>query len=96
MASGIFLHDELGLSTLINDIKNEISLYKENISALEKLIVSMEGSSDWVDESIKTSYINNAKGYISSYKNYAMGLEKYIECLEKKSNNIVEHESKFS
>lgn len=96
MANGIFLHDELGLSTLISDVKNEISLYKGNVSALERLITSMEGSSDWVDESLKASYIDTAKGYITSYKNYAIGLEKYIECLSNKSNNIVEHESKFS
>lgn len=96
MANEIFLHDELEISTLINDVKDEISMYKENIIALERLITTMEGSSDWVDESIKTSYINTAKGFITSYKKFAMGLEKYIECLEKKSNNIVEHESRYS
>lgn len=96
MANDNFLHDETGISTIVNEVKEEISLYKENIKALENLVTSIEGSSAWVDESVKTSYINTAKSYISSYNSFATGLDNYVECLVKKSENLVEHESKFS
>ncbi len=96
MANDNFLHDETGISTIVNEVKEEISLYKENIKALETLVTSIEGSSAWVDESVKTSYINTAKSYISSYNSFATGLDNYVECLVKKSENLVEHESKFS
>lgn len=96
MANDNFLHDETGISTIISEVKEEISLYKENIKALEILVTSIEGSSAWVDESVKTSYINTAKSYISSYNIFATGLDNYVECLVKKSENFVGHESKFS
>lgn len=96
MANDNFLHDESGISTIINDVKNEISSYKDNIKALEKLVTSIEGSGSWVDEQVKTSYVNTAKGFLSSYNSFATGLENYIKCLETKSDNIVEHETKFS
>lgn len=96
MANDNFLHDETGISTIVSEVKEEISLYKENIKALETLVTSIEGSSAWVDESVKTSYINTAKSYISSYNSFATGLDNYVECLVKKSENLVEHESKFS
>lgn len=96
MANDNFLHDESGISTIINDVKKELSNYKDNVKALETLIGSIEASSAWKDESVKTSYINTAKSYITSYNNFAAGLDNYISCLQKKSENLVEHESKFS
>lgn len=96
MANDNFLHDESGISTIVSEVKSEISLYKENITALENLINSIDASGAWIDAEVKTSFINTAKSYVSSYKNFAMGLENYIECLVKKSENIVEHETKFS
>lgn len=96
MANDNFLHDETGISTIVSEVKEEVSLYKENIKALETLVTSIEGSSAWVDESVKTSYVNTAKSYISSYNIFAIGLDNYVECLEKKSENLAEHESKFS
>lgn len=96
MANDNFLHDESGISTIVNEVKSEISLYKENITALENLINSIDASGAWIDAEVKTSFINTAKSYISSYKNFALGLENYVECLVKKSENIIEHETKFS
>lgn len=96
MANDNFLHDESGVATIINDVKNELGNYKDNVKALENLISSIEGSGAWKDEAVKTSYINTAKGYLTSYNNFAAGLENYVSCLQKKSENLVEHESKFS
>ena len=96
MANDVFLHDEDGINVIVNDVKDTISLYKENIKALEKLINSMDGSSSWLDDDVKTSYINTAKGYISSYNNFVSGLENYVQCLIKKSENVVEHETNYS
>ena len=96
MANDNFLHDDVGIATIISEVKEEIALYKDNIKALETLVSSIEGSSAWVDEEVKTSYINTAKSYITSYNCFATGLENYITCLGKKSENIIEHETKFS
>jgi hypothetical protein len=91
-----FLHDDSGISTIVSDVKEQINDYKENISALEKLVTNIEGSSDWIDEQVKTSFVNTAKSFVDSYKTFSAGLEGYINCLEIKSENITEHEGKFS
>lgn len=96
MAVENFLHDEAGISAIITDVRNSISVYNEQITALENLINSMNASKDWIDEAVKTSFINTAQSYITSYKSFSTGLSGYINCLEKKSKNVVSHESNFS
>lgn len=96
MANDNFLHDESGVATLIGDVNSEISSYVDNIEALNNLVSSIESSSAWKDEQVKTAFVNAAKSYISSYKTFATGLDVFMQCLTKKSENITEHESKFS
>lgn len=91
-----FLHNESGVSTSISDLQNTLESYNNNIGTLENYINEMNGSSAWQDENVKTSFISAAQGYITAYKTFAQGIQGYIECLTKKSQNIQEHENRFS
>lgn len=91
-----FLHDESGVSSFVNEIKEYLQDYTGHVTALENLLNTMSSSSAWQDETVKTSFINTVTSYITGYKAFAAGIEGYVECLKLKSDNLVEHESNFS
>lgn len=91
-----FLHDESGVNSIVNEIKEYISDYNSHISALENLANTISSSSGWQDESVKTSFVNTLTSYIAGYKAFSSGISGYVECLKAKSENVVEHESNFS
>ncbi len=91
-----FLHDESGVSSFITEVTEYLDDYNSHIEALENLLNSMSSSSAWQDEQVKTSFVNTVTSYITGYKTFASGIEGYVECLKLKSENIVEHEGKFS
>jgi hypothetical protein len=91
-----FLHDESGVSSFINEVKEYLQDYNEHVASLEQLINTMSSSSAWQDETLKTSFVNTVTSYITGYRAFAAGIEGYVECLKLKSDNIIEHESNFS
>ena len=91
-----FLHDESGISSFVNEIKEYLQDYKDHVSALEGLLNTISSSSAWQDEAVKTSFVRTVSSYITGYNAFAAGIEGYVECLKLKSDNIVEHESNFS
>ncbi len=91
-----FLHDENGVNSFINEIKEYLHDYQDHVLALENLLNSISSSSAWQDESVKTSFVNTVTSYISGYRSFASGIEGYVECLKLKSENLVDHESNFS
>lgn len=91
-----FLHDESGISSFINEIKEYLQDYNDHINALETLLNTISSSTAWQDEDVKTSFINTVTSYISGYMAFSAGIEGYIECLKLKSDNIVEHETNYS
>ena len=95
MASN-FLHDESGVSSFINEVKEYLQDYNDHIAALETLLNTISSSSAWQDETVKTSFVNTVNSYINGYKAFSSGIEGYVECLKLKSDNIVEHETNFS
>lgn len=96
MANDNFLHDESGLSSLISDVKDDISAYVESVDALEGFVNEMESSDSWLDDQVKSNYIAAVRSFISSYRDYSSGLDAYMQCLDKKNNNLIEHETNFS
>ncbi len=83
------------LSTIKN-LKSKISNYESHIEELSSLSKKIEGSSDWVDETVKPSFINYLNSYIEIYKAIHKSLTSYASFLEKKVKNFSENEDKFS
>lgn len=91
-----FLHDESGVTSFVNEVREYLQDYNEHVIALETLLNTISSSSAWQDETVKTSFVNTLTSYITGFKAFATGIEGYAECLKLKSENIVEHESNFS
>ena len=53
-----FLHDESGVNSFVNEIKEYLQDYTGHVTALENLLNTMSSSSAWQDETVKTSFIN--------------------------------------
>ena len=96
MAVDSFFHDKSGIDAIITDVRTSLDNYSQTVGSLESLINEMNGSSAWVDDQVKTSFVNTANSYISLYRTFYGGLESLINCLEKKSENISEHETNYS
>ena len=91
-----FLHDETGVTSFINEIKEYLQDYNDHIRALETLLNTISSSTAWKDEDVKASFVNVVSSYLAGYMAFSAGIEGYVECLKLKSDNIVEHETNYS
>lgn len=91
-----YVHNGELVSETVNLLTNDLSNYSAKIAELETLINTMNGSSSWKDELLKTSFIETAEQYISVYKNYIEILEGFIKYLDKKNNTAMDLESAYS
>ncbi len=92
----VFLHDDGGVSSFIADVEGYLEEYTTSVDALEQLLKVIESSEAWEDAAVKTSFVNTLSSYIVGYKSFAAGIGNYVECLKLKSDNLVEHEDRFS
>ncbi len=84
---------------LLNQLKGldtKISNYDSHISELLTLSKQIEASTDWVDETVKPSFISYLNSYIEIYKAISKSLKSYSKLLRAKVNNFKENETKFS
>ena len=54
-----YMHDYNNVETIITSLRNIKKNYEDKIDEIKKLVIDIEGSSSWVDQTIKTSFIYN-------------------------------------
>ncbi len=91
-----FLHNSGDISQISNDLKTNITNYKDEIIELNNLVKRINESSAWKDEQVKTAFISTCNSYISAYKEFSLIMEKYVSYLNCKSNNFIAFESAYS
>lgn len=91
-----YKHIPEGVSSIITNLKTILEDYKDRIVELETLVNEINGSTDWKDASVKTSFINTCNSYITIYKNLATIMEKYISYLTGKSDTATALERAYS
>ncbi len=96
MASNKFLLDKDAINSYITSVRDNIQTYKGHVQSLQSLVQTISSSSAWKDEHVKTSFVNTANSYIKAYNSFSTGLSTYMDCLNKKTNNVIDNESKFS
>lgn len=96
MCDSKFFHSPSSVSTIVSNLKINISDYKEKIIELDKLIGEIAVSPSWKDEEVKTSFINTCRSYINLYKNLSYAMENYVSYLSSKSSSFTNLENSFS
>lgn len=91
-----YMHDYNNVETIITSLKNIKKNYEDKIDEIKKLVIDIEGSSSWVDQTIKTSFINCCNQYVTLYGRVISGMDVYITYLEKKSKAALELETAYS
>lgn len=91
-----YKHEEEGVSSVINALKNTIDSYKDRIIELTNLVKQIEGSSSWKDLEVKTAFISTCNSYILVYKSSLTKMEKYVNYLSGKSNSAAALERAYS
>jgi hypothetical protein len=84
------------LLTLVRNLDNKLSTYDSHISELVSLSKQIEASTDWIDETVKPSFISYLNSYIEIYKSISTSLRSYGAFLKSKVNNFTDNETKFS
>lgn len=91
-----YKHDHDGILAVVLELKSQLDSYKDVIMQLNSLIETINGSTSWKDESVKTSFISTCNSYLSIYKNLSTVMEKYINYLSTKSDAADSLERAFS
>ena len=91
-----YKHDAEGVSTVVSSLQTLIDDYKDRILELINLVDSINGSSSWVDQDVKSSFVNTCISYISLYKDLAGSMENYVNYLVRKSDSATAIESAYS
>lgn len=91
-----FLHDYDNIANVITSLKSKKSDYEDKIAEIKTLITNIEGSSAWIDQTLKTSFINCCNQYLTLYTRVLSGLTSYIDCLEKKSALFLDLETTYA
>ena len=85
-----------GISSVISSLQVLINDYKERILELINLVDSINGSTSWVDQDVKSSFINTCNSYIGLYKELVNSMENYVNYLIRKSDSAAAIESAYS
>ena len=91
-----YKHDAEGVSTVVSSLQTLIDDYKDRILELINLVDSINGSSSWIDQDVKSSFVNTCISYISLYKDLAGSMENYVNYLVRKSDSAMAIESAYS
>ncbi len=91
-----YMHNADGISGVVSSLKTLIDDYKDNIMELSNLISTINGSSSWIDQSVKTSFINTCNSYVRVYRSLIISMENYVNYLVKKSESASSIESAYS
>lgn len=91
-----YKHDAEGISSVISSLKTLIDDYKDRILELINLVDNINGSSSWIDQAVKSSFVNTCLSYISLYKDLVASMENYVNYLVRKSDGASAIESAYS
>jgi hypothetical protein len=91
-----FLHDYDNVDSVIISLKAKKQDYEDKVAEIKTLITNIEGSSAWIDQTLKTSFINCCHQYLTLYDRVLSGLTSYIDRLEKKSKLFLELETTYA
>lgn len=91
-----FLHDYDNIANVITSLKSKKQDYEDKVEEIKTLINNIEGSSAWIDQTLKTSFINCCNQYLTLYSRVLSGLTSYIDCLEKKSELFLDLETTYA
>jgi hypothetical protein len=91
-----FLHDYDNVASVVTSLKSKKSDYEVKVEEIKTLIGSIEGSSAWIDQALKTSFINCCNQYLALYVKVLSGLTAYIDYLEKKSELFLDIETTYA
>ncbi len=91
-----YKHDAEGISSVISSLKTLIDDYKDRILELMNLVENINGSSSWIDQDVKGSFVNTCISYINLYKDLVNSMENYVNYLVRKSESASAIERAFS
>ena len=91
-----YKHDAEGVSSVVSSLQTLIDDYKDRILELINLVDSINSSSSWIDQDVKSSFVNTCISYISLYKDLAGSMENYVNYLVRKSDSAMAIESAYS
>lgn len=83
----LYLHDEDAVSSAISNLKGDIQAYEASIRALSNLIKNIDSSGEWLDNTVKTSFITTASSYVKQYENLIKEMEIFVKYLSSKSSS---------
>ena len=92
----MYKHDAEGVSNVVSSLHTLISDYKDRILELMKLVENINGSSSWVDQDVKSSFVNTCNSYINLYKDLVRSMENYVNYLIRKSESASAIERAYS
>lgn len=91
-----YKHVPEDVSGVIDKLKGYIEEYKNRVSELNSLISSIEGSSSWKDEQVKTSFIYTCNSYIDIFQAMSLKMESFVNYLNVKNNNGISLDSAYT
>ncbi len=95
--SNVLFHDESGVSSLVSSVTQKINDYQNIVNQLEKLVMNISVSGDWVDQEVKTVFINQCNSYINYYNAFFQSLNNYVNgYLSRKSKEVADIERAYS
>lgn len=95
--SNVLFHDESGVSSLVSSVTQKINDYQNIVNQLEKLVMNISVSGDWVDQEVKTVFINQCNSYINYYNAFVQSLNNYVNgYLSRKSKEVADIERAYS
>lgn len=92
----LYSFDEDAVSSIVNNLKEDIENYRTNIASLKQVINSIETSDAWVDKNVKTSFISTAESYIKKYEEMIRWMETLVNYLSSKSKSSSGLETAYS
>lgn len=91
-----YKHDAEGISSVISSLKVLIDDYKDRILELMNLVENINGSSSWIDQDVKSSFVNTCISYINLYRDLVNSMENYVNYLVRKSDSASAIESAYT
>jgi hypothetical protein len=91
-----YKHDAEGISSIISSLKILIDDYKDRILELMNLVENINGSSSWIDQDVKGSFVSTCVSYINLYRDLVNSMENYVNYLVRKSDSASAIESAYT
>lgn len=83
----LYLHDRDAVESIISNLERDIQEYKTSVTALTNLINCIDSSSEWIDKTVKTSFVATASSYLRQYENLIKEMEILVGYLSSKNSS---------